>query len=199
MKVIQLLSFEMNDTSFYYTDAGTHYTYSGNQYIAGVWEGIKSFEQRSTPAINEHSIKLSDNDLSLTISALSGKWQWQTLIVRWLIINENNVIEDDFLVLIGAITMHDTSDDDKREITLRIQENHTLELTHGHRTSTASQHLIDSTDNCFEMIPFLDGIKLPWGKEGNGVVNVPAVIKDETYNNHFFQRNPLFSTPTESN
>lgn len=200
MQVVQLLSFRMNDSGFYYTDAGANYSYDGHNYISGVWDGLDSFEQRIAPAINEHSITLSDPDLSLTISSYAGKWQWQTLTVRWLILDDQGNVDDDFLVLQGAITMPDAnSKPSSREITFHIQENHTLELVKGDRTNNASQHQIDSTDNCFELLPFLDGVKLPWGKEGNGVVYNPNLGGEGGGNdfdeNLHWKRNPLFDAP----
>lgn len=201
MRVIQLLSFRINDTDFFYTDAGSNYTYWGDEYIAGVWEGVDEFEQRIAPSINEHSIKLADPELIITISAYAGKWQWQPLTVRWLIVNEDGSIEDNFLVMQGAITEPVSNETDtEREVTLRVQENHTLELVTGHRTNNASQHQIDPTDNCFEMLPFLDGVKLPWGKEGNGVVYVPnsgGNGGNDNYNNNDwgFIRRPRYGSP----
>ncbi|MCH2057878.1 MAG: hypothetical protein MK214_14955 [Thalassotalea sp.] len=202
MQVIQLLSFRMNDSNFYYTDAGANYSYGGNTYLAGAWNGLDSFEQRIAPAINEHSITLSDPDLSLSISSYAGKWQWQNLTVRWLILDDAGNLDDNFLVLQGAITMPDSNaDDSKRELILRVQENHTLELVKGHRTNTASQHLVDSSDNCFEMLPFLDGVKLPWGKEGNGVVYIPDSGGNNNNNENDFddiphwKRNPWYDAP----
>ncbi|GGA80817.1 hypothetical protein GCM10011369_23480 [Neiella marina] len=206
MQVIQLLSFRMNDTDFYYTDIGTSYNYGGNRYLAGSWAGLDSFEMRSAPAINEHSITLNDPDLALTITSYAGKWQWQPLSVRWLILDDAGNLEDDFMVLQGAITQPDANGtDSNRTLVLRVQENHTLELVHGHRTNTASQHsLVDSSDNCFEMLPFLDGVKLPWGKDGNGVVYVPnngsnSGNTESAGDRDFgYRRNPQYSGPSEA-
>lgn len=197
MRVIQLLTFTVGNTNFYFTAAGANYTYEGNTYLAGLWDGLSSFEHRTKPAINEHSIKIIDNDLSLTTTLLGGQWQWRDLTVRWLILDDNHTQIDNFIALQGAITMRDTTDDNKRQVTLRIQENHTLELVHGHRTNTASQHMIDSSDDCFEMLPFLDGVKLPWGKEGNGVVDVPNVALERALENLTFHIKSPTLTPAE--
>lgn len=165
MRVIQLLAFTANETDFYFTNAGASYSFEGKTYISGVWGGIDSFEQRNKPAINEHTVTLDDADLSLTNSIYSGKWQWQKLSVRWLVLNESGNVEDSFLVFQGAIVQVESSEDTQRsEVILRVQENHLLEQVHGHRTNTASQHLVDADDDCFELLPYLDGLTLPWGK-----------------------------------
>lgn len=204
MQVVQLLKFRMNDTDFFYTDAGANYSYGGDVYLAGAWDGMDSFEQRIAPAINEHSITISDPDLSLSISSYAGKWQWQALSVRWLILDDTGAVDDDLVVMQGAITMPDSrGGDTSRELTLRVQENHTLELVEGHRTNNASQHIVDPNDNCFEMLPFLDGVKLPWGKEGNGVVYIPNSAANSNNNDNNFddipawKRSPWYNAPEE--
>lgn len=197
MIVLQLLTFTIGEAEYYFTSGGADYTYNSHRYSAGAWFGIKHFEQRLAPAINEHEISIADPDLSLAITTYASPWQWQHLEVRWLILDSQSVI-DDFIVLRGAITDAESIDSNARSITLRVQENHTLEHITGHRTNSASQHLIDQDDRCFDLLPHLDGVKLPWGKSGNGVITIPNQNNTDYSgygNTPGYQRKPRFQVP----